>query len=139
MMHKMLDVDEPYTLLSGYRTPQTNAMLRRRSGGVAKNSLHMKGKAADLRLRSRSVSQMARAATKISAGGVGQSTHTLVELVVLGDVQRAPAQEQLVRGVHPSVHLHPVQARSVLLRAVSTGCGDGPPPNACTNQNTGGF
>lgn len=70
--HKMLDVDEPYTLLSGYRTPQTNAMLRRRSGGVAKNSLHMKGKAADLRLRSRSVSQMARAATKINAGGVGR-------------------------------------------------------------------
>ena len=53
--HNLLDVNEPYMLLSGYRSPQTNAMLRRRSRGVAKNSLHMKGQAADLRLASRSV------------------------------------------------------------------------------------
>ncbi|MEM8959403.1 MAG: DUF882 domain-containing protein [Pseudomonadota bacterium] len=70
--HQMLDVEEPYTLLSGYRTPQTNAMLRRRSGGAAKNSLHIKGQAADLRLHSRSVSQIARAAVKCNAGGVGR-------------------------------------------------------------------
>ena len=41
---------EPYMLLSGYRSPETNAMLRARSSGVAKNSLHMQGQAADLRL-----------------------------------------------------------------------------------------
>ena len=70
--HQMLDVEEPYTLLSGYRTPRTNAMLRRRSGGAAKNSLHIKGQAADLRLYSRSVSQIARAAVKCNAGGVGR-------------------------------------------------------------------
>ncbi|MCV6595681.1 MAG: DUF882 domain-containing protein [Mangrovicoccus sp.] len=70
--HSMLDVSEPYTLLSGYRTPQTNAMLRRRSGGAAKNSLHIKGQAADIRLQSRSVSQIARAAVKCNAGGVGR-------------------------------------------------------------------
>jgi uncharacterized protein YcbK (DUF882 family) len=58
-------------LLSGYRSPATNAMLRSNSRGVAKNSLHMKGQAADLRLKSRSVSQMARAAEACSAGGVG--------------------------------------------------------------------
>lgn len=39
--HNLLDVNEPYMLLSGYRSPQTNAMLRRRSRGVARNSLHM--------------------------------------------------------------------------------------------------
>ncbi len=70
--HRLLEVDEPYLLLSGYRSPETNAMLRRRSSGVAKNSLHMKGQAADLRLRSRSVSQMAKAAGACSAGGVGR-------------------------------------------------------------------
>ena len=69
--HNMMDVNEPYMLLSGYRSPQTNAMLRSRSRGVAKNSLHMKGQAADLRLSSRSVSQMARAAKSFHAGGVG--------------------------------------------------------------------
>lgn len=70
--HNLLDVSEPYLLLSGYRSPQTNAMLRRRSRGVAKNSLHMQGKAADLRLSSRSVSQMAAAALSCHAGGVGK-------------------------------------------------------------------
>lgn len=69
--HHLLDVNEPYTLLSGYRSPATNAMLREHSRGVARNSLHMKGMAADLRLKSRSVSQMARAAEACSAGGVG--------------------------------------------------------------------
>lgn len=70
--HRMMDVDEPYLLLSGYRTPRTNAMLRRRTGGVASKSLHMSGQAADLRLKNRSVSQMARAARACDAGGVGQ-------------------------------------------------------------------
>ncbi|WP_184565752.1 YcbK family protein [Sulfitobacter undariae] len=70
--HNLLDVDEPYMLLSGYRSPKTNAMLRSRSGGVAKNSLHMRGQAADLRLASRSVNQMAKAAVVCRGGGVGR-------------------------------------------------------------------
>ncbi|APX14765.1 DUF882 domain-containing protein [Phaeobacter inhibens] len=70
--HNLLDVNEPYMMLSGYRSPKTNAMLRSRSRGVAKNSLHMRGQAADLRLSSRSVSQMAKAAQACRAGGVGK-------------------------------------------------------------------
>lgn len=70
--HRLLDVDEPYLLLSGYRTSRTNDMLRRRSGGVARRSLHLTGQAADLRLKSRSVNQIARAAQACSAGGVGK-------------------------------------------------------------------
>lgn len=70
--HNLLDTKEPFMLLSGYRSPSTNAMLRSRSRGVAKNSLHMKGQAADLRIKSRSVGQVARAAASCSAGGVGR-------------------------------------------------------------------
>lgn len=70
--HNLLDVSEPFMLLSGYRSPKTNAMLRSRSRGVAKNSLHMKGQAADLRMASRSVGQMARAAQACRGGGVGK-------------------------------------------------------------------
>lgn len=70
--HNLLDVSEPYLLLSGYRSPATNAMLRSQSSGVARNSLHMRGQAADLRLASRSTSQMARAAQSCAAGGVGR-------------------------------------------------------------------
>ncbi|TRW96174.1 DUF882 domain-containing protein [Paracoccus sp. M683] len=70
--HRMLQTNEPYMMLSGYRSPKTNAMLRSRSGGVARNSLHMVGKAADLRMKSRSVNQMYRAAMACNAGGVGK-------------------------------------------------------------------
>lgn len=70
--HNLLDVNEPYLLLSGYRSPATNAMLRRQSRNVAKNSLHMKGQAADLRLGSRNVKQIAAAAESCHAGGVGR-------------------------------------------------------------------
>lgn len=70
--HRLLQTNEPYMMLSGYRSPKTNAMLRLRSGGVARNSLHMTGKAADLRLKSRSVNQMYKAASACRAGGVGK-------------------------------------------------------------------
>jgi uncharacterized protein YcbK (DUF882 family) len=70
--HRLLDVTEPYMLLSGYRSARTNAMLRSKSRGVAKNSLHMVGQAADLRLKSRSVGQMAKAAAACASGGVGK-------------------------------------------------------------------
>lgn len=70
--HRLMDVSEPFMLLSGYRCPKTNAMLRSHSKGVARNSLHMKGQAADLRLQSRSVGQMAQAAAACASGGVGR-------------------------------------------------------------------
>ncbi|ROU04091.1 YcbK family protein [Histidinibacterium lentulum] len=70
--HRLLRTDEPFTLISGYRSPQTNAMLRARGNGVARNSLHLQGQAADLQMRSRSVSQIAQAAASCRAGGVGR-------------------------------------------------------------------
>lgn len=70
--HNLLEADHPYMMLSGYRTPATNQMLRSRSRSVARNSLHMEGKAADLRIEGRSVSQIARAASSCSSGGVGR-------------------------------------------------------------------
>ncbi len=70
--HTLLDTTEPYLLLSGYRTPKTNAMLRSRSRGVAKNSLHMKGQANDVRLKTRTVSQIYKAGMSCGAGGVGK-------------------------------------------------------------------
>ena len=70
--HALLNTDEPFTMLSGYRSARTNAMLRRQSRSVAKNSLHVKGQAVDLRLGSRSVRQISKAAAKCNAGGVGR-------------------------------------------------------------------
>ena len=69
---QLLDTPTPFLMLSGYRTAETNALLRKRSRGVAKNSLHMKGQAADLRMQGKSVRQVARAAASCAAGGVGR-------------------------------------------------------------------
>ena len=68
----LLGTDEPFEIISGYRSPKTNAMLRARSRGVARNSYHTRGMAVDVTLKSRSVRQMANAAKSLSAGGVGR-------------------------------------------------------------------
>lgn len=75
-VNRLLETDEHYTMLSGYRSAKTNAILRKRSRGVAKNSFHISGQAADLRLKSRTVSQMAHAALSCRSGGVGRYTRS---------------------------------------------------------------
>ncbi len=85
--HRLLDTDASYLLLSGYRSPQTNAMLRSRSRSVARNSLHMKGQATDIRLEGRSVSQISRAAISCSAGGVGKYSRSNFVHIDCGDVR----------------------------------------------------
>lgn len=63
--------DEPFHVISGYRSPQTNAMLRRRSMGVAQHSLHMEGKAIDVRLPGFSTRGLQEIALTMRRGGVG--------------------------------------------------------------------
>jgi len=61
----------PFEVISGYRTPATNAALRRKSRAVAKNSYHMRGMAIDVRLPGRGITQLRHAALLQRAGGVG--------------------------------------------------------------------
>lgn len=63
--------DSPYKIISGYRSPKTNAMLRGKSSGVAKKSYHMQGKAVDLNLPGVSLSELRSMAVSMKAGGVG--------------------------------------------------------------------
>lgn len=70
-LSRKLEVKGPFHIISGYRTPETNAMLRRESSQVAQKSYHIKGKAADIRVPGRSLSIVHRAAVGIKAGGVG--------------------------------------------------------------------
>lgn len=69
--YRLLESAEPVSVVSGYRSPVTNAMLRRRSRAVARNSYHVKGMAIDMQMKSRDPSQIRRAAKRIGAGGVG--------------------------------------------------------------------
>jgi uncharacterized protein YcbK (DUF882 family) len=58
-------------VVSGYRSPATNARLRENSHGVAGHSMHMVGKAADIRVPGYSLSSLRKAATDLKGGGVG--------------------------------------------------------------------
>jgi len=60
-----------YHIISGYRSPKTNAMLNKTSSGVAKRSLHMQGKAIDIRLPGTDLKELRQAALSLKAGGVG--------------------------------------------------------------------
>lgn len=70
-IHTKLQARHPFYVVSGYRCPATNAFLRRLHKGVAKNSLHMWGKAVDIRLPSSRLSLLRRAAIDLKLGGVG--------------------------------------------------------------------
>ncbi|HVC52957.1 MAG TPA: DUF882 domain-containing protein [Stellaceae bacterium] len=71
MLRTRLESHRPFMIVCGYRTPATNAMLRRHSSGVAANSYHIHGMAIDLRAEGRDLSQVHRAAVSLRGGGVG--------------------------------------------------------------------
>ncbi len=70
--HRLLETTAPVHVLGAYRSPETNRMLRQRSAGVARNSLHLEGMAVDWCVEDRSVSQIYRAARACQGGGVGR-------------------------------------------------------------------
>jgi uncharacterized protein YcbK (DUF882 family) len=63
--------NEVIEVISGYRSPELNAELRMAGRGVAKRSLHMEGKAMDIRLRGVPTSDVRNYALSLHAGGVG--------------------------------------------------------------------
>lgn len=66
-----LGVDPVFHVISGYRSPQTNALLRERSSGVARHSLHLEGRAIDVRLAGIDCAELADRALSFRRGGVG--------------------------------------------------------------------
>ena len=61
----------PFEVISGYRSPASNRMLTEHSAGVAKRSLHMDGKAIDVRLPGVPLAELRRAGLLLKGGGVG--------------------------------------------------------------------
>lgn len=69
---RALETSEPVHIISGYRSPQTNELLRKTGGGgVARRSLHMDGIAIDIRVPGRELAQVRDAALDLQRGGVG--------------------------------------------------------------------
>ena len=74
LLHRLnarLETNEPFEIISGYRSPVTNASLRRNSSGVAKKSYHMRAMAIDLNVPGRALPNIRKAAISLRSGGVG--------------------------------------------------------------------
>jgi uncharacterized protein YcbK (DUF882 family) len=80
--------DGVFEIVSGYRSAKTNAMLRRTSGGVARRSLHMSGKAIDVRLTDLPTRRIRDAAVRLSRGGVGYYSRSDFVHLDTGNVRR---------------------------------------------------
>ena len=75
LLHRVrqsLDTFEPFHIISGYRSPATNRKLASKGSGVAKRSLHMQGKAIDVRVPGRPLRMLHKAAVAQKSGGVGK-------------------------------------------------------------------
>jgi uncharacterized protein YcbK (DUF882 family) len=70
-LQRRIETTVPFHVISGYRAPQTNQMLHAHSDGVARRSLHMDGRAIDIRLPGRDLANLHKAALAMQAGGVG--------------------------------------------------------------------
>jgi uncharacterized protein YcbK (DUF882 family) len=77
-----------FQVISGYRSPKTNAMLHQRSGEVAKRSLHMDGKAIDIYLEDVALDRVRAAALDLGRGGVGYYPVSNFVHVDVGPVRR---------------------------------------------------
>jgi len=70
-LQMMLGDEREFEIISGYRSPATNEMLRQHSSGVAKNSYHTKGQAIDIRMPGVPLEKLHQLALSMKAGGVG--------------------------------------------------------------------
>ena len=71
VLRERLGTTSPVTIVSAYRSPQTNALLAAQSGGVAKNSYHLRGQAIDIRMDDRTPREIYQVALNMQAGGSG--------------------------------------------------------------------
>jgi len=71
VIDKRLAARQPFHVISGYRSPETNVLLRKQSGGVARQSYHMLGKAVDISIPGCRLSQLRDVALNLKRGGVG--------------------------------------------------------------------
>jgi uncharacterized protein YcbK (DUF882 family) len=100
-VHREMGASAPIHIVCGYRSPDTNAMLRRRSRGVAQHSQHTLGKAIDFYIPGVPIEQIRNAGLRLQRGGVGYYPSSGVAFVHLdvGNVRHWPRipEAQLAR------------------------------------------
>ena len=88
-LQRLLGTDSTVEIISGYRSPATNERLRRRGGGgVASRSLHLEGRALDIRFTAVPLAELRDAALSLRAGGVGYYPRSNFVHIDTGRVRR---------------------------------------------------
>lgn len=126
-LHRDLGSKREIRVISGYRSPKTNAMLRRKSKGVAKKSNHMRGLAMDVRFPDVSVRTLREAGLLKRAGGVGYYPRSRIPFVHIdvGSVRHWPRMKQseltaLFKRGKPSGGYRTIQATSAVASKKTT-------------------
>ncbi len=88
VLQLQLEPRQPIHVLSGYRSPETNAMLRQRSRNVARNSMHLHAKAIDIRMPDCNFDEVHRAAVSLQVGGVGRYSRSRFVHIDTGPVRQ---------------------------------------------------
>lgn len=86
-VQRMTGKSTPFEVISGFRSSKTNNMLRNTSTGVAKKSLHMEGRAVDLRMEDFDTARLRDLAINLGAGGVGYYSRSNFIHLDSGDVR----------------------------------------------------
>lgn len=87
-LHRRTGSRKAFQIISGYRSPKTNAMLASASNGVAKHSMHMEAKAVDIRLYDVALSDLRDTAIGMKSGGVGYYAKSNFVHVDTGRIRR---------------------------------------------------
>lgn len=132
-VQRQLGSDQPFHVVSAYRSPGTNAMLRRRSRAVAKHSQHMLGKAMDFYLPDAPTARIREIGMRLQRGGVGfyPNAHTPFVHLDVGSVRSWPrmTHDQLVRlfpdekTVHLPADGHPLAGYEIAKAEILSGGG----------------
>lgn len=132
-VQRQLGSEQPFHVVSAYRSPNTNAMLRRRSRAVAKHSQHMLGKAMDFYLPDVPTARIREIGMRLQRGGVGfyPNAHTPFVHLDVGSVRSWPrmTRDQLVRlfpdqkTVHIPADGHPLAGYELAKAEILSGGG----------------
>jgi len=86
-LKEILGINKPFHIVSGYRSPTTNAELRKHSNRVAEHSFHMQGRAIDIRVEGLEARTIKNAALSMARGGVGYYPYNNFVHLDTGDIR----------------------------------------------------
>ncbi len=104
-LHQAMSTDQPFQVVSGYRSPSTNAMLAQEGPGVATKSFHMQGMAMDICMDGMATQSICQAALTAGRGGVGYYPGKFVHVDV-GPVRRWSGPEPTPEPTVTRVSMH---------------------------------